>query len=194
MGFRLLRICSSKPLFEMRLKELKEHFLIPRDYKPRIIDAQFKRLTELPGDNYDEKRREDLKQKDKKADTKTRIISPFDYNPLLPKISSVITKHHKAMLFNNPELKEIFEEPPMSSLRQGPNIRKYVCKSTLAKIQRADRSRRGTHASAPGWKKCSKPCPACPFTLPSCVSVKGQVSDYVHQIKTTVNCQSSNVM
>ena len=67
MGFRLLRICSSKPLFEIRLKELKEHFLIPRDYKPRIIDAQFKRLTELPGANYDEQRREALKKKEEKS-------------------------------------------------------------------------------------------------------------------------------
>ena len=63
MGFRLLRICSSETLFEKRLKELKEDFLIPRDYKPRIIDAQFKRLRELPGVNYDDKRREANKKK-----------------------------------------------------------------------------------------------------------------------------------
>ena len=98
------------------------------------------------------------------------------------------------MLFNDPELKELFEDPPMSSLRQGPNLKKYVCKSTLAKVTRSDRFKRGTHASAPGWRKCSKPCPACPFTLPPCVSVQGQVSDYVHTIKTPVNCQSSNVV
>ena len=125
---------------------------------------------------------------------KSRVISPFDFNPLLPKISGVINKHHRAMLFNNPQLKTIFEKPPMASMRQGPNIRKTLCRSRLAKVSRAKNLKRNAHLSAPGWKKCSKPCPACPFTLPSCKTVKSQVSDYEHTIKTPVNCQSQNVV
>ena len=194
MGFRLLRICSSEFMFEKRLTELKNDFLIPRNYKERIIDTQFKRIRELPGETYDEKRREALKKKEKQKENKTRIISPFDFNPLLPKISSVIVKHHKSMLFNNPELKQVFEEPPMTSLRQGPNMRKYLCRSKLPKVSRNTRLRRETHPSAPRWKKCSKPCPACPFTLPACKTVKGEVSNYEHIIQTPVNCQSQNVV
>ena len=33
MAFRLLRICDTEDLFEMRLNELKNEFLIPRNYK-----------------------------------------------------------------------------------------------------------------------------------------------------------------
>ena len=35
----------------------------------------------------------------------------MDYNPLLPKISDVLEKHHKAMVFKKPELREVFKEP-----------------------------------------------------------------------------------
>ena len=103
-------------------------------------------------------------------------------------------KHHRAMLFTNPQLKTIFEEPPMVSLRQGPNIRKYLCRSKLAKVSRTNHLKRNTHTSAPGWKKCSKPCPACPFALPPCRTVKGLVSGYEHHIQTPVNCQSENIV
>ena len=58
MGFRLLRICSTEDKFELRLKELKEDFLIPRNYTPKIINSQFKRVRNLPGDTYKEKRKE----------------------------------------------------------------------------------------------------------------------------------------
>ena len=47
-----------------------------------------------------------------------RVIMPTDFNPNMPVASSVQQKHHKSMLFVNPNLKEIFPEPPMPALRQ----------------------------------------------------------------------------
>ena len=41
MGFRLLRICSDENIFEKRLAELKNNFLIPRNYTPKLIDSEF---------------------------------------------------------------------------------------------------------------------------------------------------------
>ena len=193
MGFRLLRICSNESTFENRLKELKNDFLIPRQYKPRIIDTQFKRIRDLPGTNYEDKRKEALKKKEKEeSQNKDRIIAPFDFNPLLPKISSILQKHHKSLLFNHPELKQKFGEPPMSALRQGPNIRKMICRSRLSDNSRANNFKRGSHFSAQGWRKCGKPCPTCPFTLPPVKSLRGLVNNYEHEIKTAVNCQTSN--
>ena len=55
MAFRLLRICDAENIFEERLAELKNNFLLLRSYKKRIIDSQFKRVRELPGDTYAEK-------------------------------------------------------------------------------------------------------------------------------------------
>ena len=102
MGFRLLRICSNEELFKFRLDELKNNFLIPRKYHPKIIDAQFKRVKDLPGDNFDEKRQNSLKKKEKKnEEQEDRVIAPIDFNPHLPKISQVLNKHFKSMLFRN---------------------------------------------------------------------------------------------
>ena len=63
MAFRILRICSDEENFNKRLIELKEEFLMPRGYKSQIIDGQFKRILELPGNLYCDKRREALKKK-----------------------------------------------------------------------------------------------------------------------------------
>ena len=194
MAFRLIRICSYEEKFEKRLTELKEEFLLPRGYKSKIIDGQFKRIKELPGSSYVEKRKEALKKKDKKNTNNRRIIAPFQFNPLLPKISSVFNKHHSTMVFINPDLKEIFPEPPMAALRQGPNLRKHLCRSKLSKQSRDTQYQRNTRKNAPGWKKCSKPCPVCPLTVPPKQTIQSQVSEYSHTIKTPVNCQSQNVI
>ena len=43
-----------------------------------------------------------------------RIIGVFDYNPLLPKISTILTKHHHTMISKNLELLEVFPKPLMA--------------------------------------------------------------------------------
>ena len=98
------------------------------------------------------------------------------------------------MLFSNPDLRNNLEQAPMPSLRQGPNLRKFLCKSKLSKVTRSNNFKRSSHSSAPGWKKCAKPCPACPFALAPCKTVTSQVSNYEHEITTPVNCQTSNAV
>ena len=168
--------------------------LIPRGYKPTLIDGQFKRILELPGSTYREKRLEALKKKEKKGGNNKRVIVPFEYNPLLPQLSSILSKHYNTMTFTNPDLKEIFPEPPMGALRQGSNLRKYLCRSQLYKSSRENQFQRATRKTAAGWKKCSKPCPVCPLTVPPRRTLKSDVSNYTHEVKTPVNCQSENVI
>ena len=38
MGFRLLRICNEKDIFEKNLKEQKTNYLMPRNVKPNMFD------------------------------------------------------------------------------------------------------------------------------------------------------------
>ena len=193
MAFRLIRICSTEERFENRLKELKENFLIPKDYNNKVIDSQFNRIRNLPGNNYQERRKKTLEKKEKKSIENPRIVSPIDFNPLLPKISVVLEKHHRAMVFKKPELKDVFGEPPMAALRQPPNIRKMICRATLAQPRRADKLIRKTHKSAPGWKKCGKGSnTCCPFSLPSTETVVGQVTGYSHTIRDPVSCETQN--
>ena len=57
------------------------------------------------------------------------------------------------MVSDNPELLEPFPKPPMEALRQGPNLRRILCKSKLHKVSR--NPTRATHRSSAGWKRCS---------------------------------------
>ena len=49
MAFRLLRICDNEELFEERLSELKNDFLIPRNHNSKLNNNQFDRVRKLPG-------------------------------------------------------------------------------------------------------------------------------------------------
>ena len=40
-------------------------------------------------------------------------------------ISDMLQKHFNSMLFNNPELKKVFQEPAMTALRQPPNLKNF---------------------------------------------------------------------
>ena len=196
MAFRLLRICSSEESFETRLEELKSDFLIPRNYHRKIIDAQFSRIRNLPGTNYEERRKKSLEKKEKKkknSEDLNRVIAPVDFNPLLPNISEVFKKHHTSMIFKKPELKEVFTLPPMASLRQPPNLRSLLCRSSLYQTNRGNRFQRTSHKEAPGWKKCGKgSTTCCPFALPATRKVVGQVTGFEHTIKDPVNCETTN--
>ena len=57
MAFRLLRICSRENIFEQRLEDLKVNFLLPRQYSPKIVDAEFRKIKNLPGVDFTERRR-----------------------------------------------------------------------------------------------------------------------------------------
>ena len=55
LAYRLLRLCSNRDTFTMRLQELRQD-LISRDYHPRVISSAFERvcqlgLIHLPGHN-----------------------------------------------------------------------------------------------------------------------------------------------
>ena len=193
MAFRLLRICSREDVFEQRLEDLKVNFLIPRNYHPKIIDTEFRKVRNLPGVDFDARRKQSLVKKPSKDKQTNRVTAPFDYSPFLPKISGVLNKHYNAMLFKKPELKTTFPEPPMPALRQPPNIRQLLCRSKLFPVMRGNNLARKCKKTAPGWKKCSKGSnTCCPFALPATEIVTSNVTGYQHTIKDAVDCQTSN--
>ena len=192
MGFRLLRICSSQETFEYRLGELKKDFLLPRGYKSKLIDEGFRKIKDLPGNTFEEKRNEALKKKIKEDKNKGRIIVPIDYNPHMAKPSEVLNKHYRAMTRKNEKLLEVFPSNPMAGLRQPKNLRRILCSSKLHPVKRSNRVQRNTHKDAPGWKRCRKPCPVCPYTLDDCSEVVSQVTSYRHEILEAVDCNTEN--
>jgi hypothetical protein len=191
MCFRLLRICSTPETFDQRLEEMKNNFLKPRGYKTKMIEEQYKRIRNLPGDDFKERRQLSLQKQNKETRREDRIIVPVDFNPHMAKPGPVMKKHYNAMIRKNGDLKEIFPAPPMAALRQGKNLRRILCSSKLHPLKRADRVRRGVHKNAPGWKNCKKPCPICPYTLPDCAKIIGN-NGFEHEIIHSVNCDTEN--
>ena len=102
MAFRLLRICSTSELFEKRLTELKTEVLIPRQYKVSVIESAFNKIRKITCEEALKKKQKS--EKEKKVEK--RIICPFDYNPRMKELPSILKKHHKGMVRKNPSLKE----------------------------------------------------------------------------------------
>ena len=193
MAFRLMRICSREVIFEERLEELKFNFLIPRNYHPKIIDAEFKKVRSLPGADFVDRRLSSLAKKVPQEKQTDRLIAPFNFDPFLPKIGPILNKHFNSMVFRKPELKPVFKDAPMAALRQPPNMKKLICRSKLYPVSRAAKYTRTCHQNAPGWKKCGKgTTTCCPFALPPTTQVTGQVTGYTHFIQDAVNCQTEN--
>ena len=135
------------------------------------------------------KRREALKKKGKVDKNADRIVVPLDYNPHMAKASDVLNKHYRA---KNQELLKVFPANPMAGLRQPKNLRRIMCSSKLPPVTRSDRLKRQTQSDAPVWKKCGKPCPVCPYTLPNCSEVVANITGYRHTIEVPVNCNTEN--
>ena len=76
--------------------------------------------------------------------------------------------------------------------RQPKNIRRLLCKSKLHPDTRNQRLKRGTHKEAPGWKRCGKPCKACPYTMDNTSNITGTASGYQHSITQAVSCDTTN--
>ena len=105
-------------------------------------------------------------------------------------------KHYRTMISDNPELIEPFPKPPMAALRQGPSLRRILCKSKLYKVSR--NPVRSTHRSSAGWKRCSasgrRQCPICPYTPNTATSITSHITGYTHHITSSINCQTENVV
>ena len=84
----------------------------------------------------------------------------------------------------------------MAALRQGPNLRRLLCKAKLTKTIR--NRPRAAHRSSAGWKRCSSsggnPCNQCPFTPTSAVSITSHITGYTHIIKSAINCKTENLI
>ena len=72
-----------------------------------------------------------LEKRQPKEKKPNRLVAPFNYNPFLPKISKVLDKHFDLMLFKKPELRSVFEDPPIAALRQPPKLKNILCRTKL---------------------------------------------------------------
>ena len=120
-ALRLLRTNSSQFTFEENLSNFQTR-LKNRDYPARIVE---KHLSEIKFPD----RNTALAQKNKTAQKK---ILPFvtQYHPALPNLKDTLMgKWH--LIENQPQLREIFKEPPFISYRKGKSLKDILVKAKL---------------------------------------------------------------
>ena len=117
-----MRICTKKNQGDQRLSELKE-LLLARQYPEQLIDAAQNKARKIP-------RKIALRKVIKKI-TQNRPIFCLKYDPRLPSIQAIQSKHWRSMTTQNQYLKEVFKEPPMTAFRRQTNIRDILIKSKV---------------------------------------------------------------
>ena len=191
MLFRLMRICTYEIDFLKNYEILKHEFLKPRNYKTKLIEEQFEKIKMIEGDTYDEKRKLVLKRRIREDKSTSQVAFPINFDPHLPNVNSILKKHHKAMILRNDDLAKDFEKAPMVAYRQPANLRKLICRAKLFNCTKRSNSRQARKDNI-GWRKCGNSCHICPFTLPKTNHLTGIASNYTHNIKQKLDCNTQN--
>ena len=109
------------------------------------------------------------------------------YDPRLPDISSITTRHWRSLVSQEEYLKSVFPEPPLVSFRRQKNIRENIVRAKVAP-ERQPRIVRGV-------KKCGN-CLACSYVKEG-KTVKGISYDkkkFIWKIGRALSCHSKNVI
>ena len=118
-ALRLLRTNSSQLSFEENMRYFKTR-LQNRGYPARIVE---KHLSEIKFSD----REMSLAQKNKTARKKI-LPSVTQYHPALPNLKNILMgKWH--LLDNQPQLRNIFKEPPVISYRKGKSLKGILVKA-----------------------------------------------------------------
>ena len=160
---------------DKRLAELKQ-MLLSRDYKPRVIDAAIQKALAIP-------RSEALKRVVKKQETDRKVFSVL-YDPRLPKLSSIVTKHWRVMVNNDSRCREVYKKPPMVSFRRPPNLKDKLVRAKLPPTRNNTRPRRTLN----GMRRCGH-CVNCPWVVEG-KEVRATATNTVVTINAPITCQS----
>ena len=177
LGYRLLRICSDKLTFEIRLAELKE-MLVKRNYNPRSIDCAFEKLRSIERDLA-------LEKVKKSCNNKITAVFPFD--PRLPSIPSVINRHLDLMRSSDSHLNEVFKNGIQVAYKRSKNLREILCRAKLYPIQNR------TSRSKNGWNICDKKCIICSHSK-NLKAIKCTSNGELHDINQKITCKDNNVI
>ena len=149
LSLRIVRICIKPENRDQRLKELKE-LLLARNYPESLVDRGIEKAVKIP--------RKVALLKVKRKEAESRPIFAVKFDPRLPSIQPIVSRHWRAMKSQDKYLGECFAEPPLIAFRRQSNIRDFLIKSKIPPPQRPypDRTKKG-------MTNCGKGCPTCPY-------------------------------
>merc|ERR1712001_561247 len=129
LSCRLLRICSNPPDFAKRLEELRQD-LLSRNYHPKIIDDAFEKIKKI-------KRIDALEKVPKNKERKTPLITT--YHPAMPPISTIMKKHWKVMIEDDPKMKRFHPNPPIVAYKRSKNLRDILIRAKINTKRKSQR-------------------------------------------------------
>ena len=177
LGLRIVRVCTKPETRDKRMRELKE-LLLARDYPERLIDSALDKARAVP-------RHKALMKGIKRRQQKNAgPVFALKYNPRLPSISNIQAKHWRSMS-NDPYMKEVFPQPPITAYRRQKNLRDFLIRAKVSEPKRPQRHTRG-------MSKCGQACTACPY-IQERKNIRIKENSY-WEINRSTNCQSSNVI
>ena len=165
---------------KIRMEELR-NMLVSRCYNKNIVDAAIKKASLIPRDQALTKV---IREKN------NRVMFAVTFNPKLPSISKIITKHWRTMT-RDKKLSNTFKQPPMVAFKQPPNLQKILCHAKLppATASLRDHPKRDKF----GLKKCNRPCPIDIHVIPS-KSVTSTHTGEKHMLTGEFNCLTKGVI
>ena len=164
----------------MRINELKE-MLMERDYPERLVDSALNKAKLVP-------RLTALKRViRKKVKNKQRPVFAVKFDPRLPAISNIQTKHWRSMTFQDQYMGEVFPQPPLTAFKRQKNLRDILVRAKVPEPQRQHQQR-----TLRGMSRCGSNCTACPY-IKTGNKVKVTENRYWN-INRHVSCQSFNVV
>ena len=126
------------------MEELRQD-LLSRGYHPKIIQDAFERVKKI-------KRANALEKVSKSKERKTPLI--ITYHPAMPPISSIMKKHWKVMIEDDPRMKRFHPNPPIVAYKRSKNLRDILIR---AKINTKRKSQRKIN----GFFMCHRMCMLC---------------------------------
>ena len=104
------------------LEELKG-MLLARDYKLNIINECIRKARAIP-------RSEAIKDVVKEVGT-PRPVFVVLYDPRMPSIGNIVTKHWRTMINSDPYLREVFPAPPLTAYKVSRNLGTYLIRARI---------------------------------------------------------------
>jgi hypothetical protein len=172
---RIVRICTNSDVRDWRLEELK-NLLLARNYVQRSIEAAINKARSIP--------RHKALRKLNRPRTSDRPVFAVQYDPRLPSISQIQSKHWRAMTSNDQYLAECFKKPPLIAYKKQRNLREHLIRATVPQNERQKRNVKGMF-------KCGQQCTACPY-IKEGKSIKLKKSQW--NINRNLNCESRNII
>ena len=176
LATRINRICTETETRDIRLEEMRQ-MLLYRGYENNFIVSGIDKAKAIP-------RSVALRYKEKKK-TK-RPIFAINYDPKLPPVRDIQLRHWRSMVSQDPYLREVFPQPPLTAFKRPKNLRDNLIR---AKIPQKGKTK--PNRNLKGMKKCNNMCPACPFIREG-KYISG--TNFKWEIAKSVDCNTSNVV